>query len=161
KGRAMTYYGRWTYKYEIAAAKGAAGILIIHEWNDKTNSGPAAYPWEVARGMMVVENFDLVAKDNNMSRVNVEGWITEPMTSEIRFITARSTMRRAARDWSKSLARLRPRRNHRAVRFSFWQSPLKRKGSSVQSTTQRIQSTRSPGRSLRSTWTDSTNTGAR
>jgi Zn-dependent M28 family amino/carboxypeptidase len=83
KGRAMTYYGRWTYKYEIAAAKGAAGILIIHEWDDKTNSGPAAYPWEVARGMMVVENFDLVAKDNNMSRVNVEGWITEPKTREI------------------------------------------------------------------------------
>ncbi|HXU35139.1 MAG TPA: M20/M25/M40 family metallo-hydrolase [Blastocatellia bacterium] len=83
KGRAMTYYGRWTYKYEIAAEKGAAGVLIIHEWDDKTNSGPAAYPWAVARGMMVVENFDLVAKDNNMSRVNVEGWITEPKTREI------------------------------------------------------------------------------
>ena len=83
KGKAMTYYGRWTYKYEIAAEKGAAGVLIIHEWDDKTNSGPAAYPWAVARGMMVVENFDLVAKDNNMSRVNIEGWITEPKTREI------------------------------------------------------------------------------
>lgn len=83
KGRAMTYYGRWTYKYEIAAEKGAAGIFVIHQWDNKTNSGPAGYPWEVARGMMTVENFDLVAKDNNMSRVNVEGWITEAKTREI------------------------------------------------------------------------------
>ena len=52
KGRAMTYYGRWTYKYEIAAQKGAAGIFVIHQWDNKTNSGPAGYPWEVARGMM-------------------------------------------------------------------------------------------------------------
>jgi len=80
KGRAMTYYGRWTYKFEIAAAKGAAGVLVVHEWDDKANSGPAGYPWEVARGMMNVENFDLVAKDNNMSRVNIEGWITSDST---------------------------------------------------------------------------------
>ena len=83
KGRAMTYYGRWTYKYEIAAEKGAAGVFVIHSWDSKTNSGPAGYPWEVARGMMTVENFDLVAKDKNMSRANVEGWITEPKTREI------------------------------------------------------------------------------
>jgi Zn-dependent M28 family amino/carboxypeptidase len=83
KGRAMTYYGRWTYKFEIAAEKGAAGVFVIHEWDNKTNSGPAGYPWEVARGMMTVENFDLVAKDNNMSRVNVEGWITQSKTKEI------------------------------------------------------------------------------
>ena len=83
KGRAMTYYGRWTYKYEIAAEKGAAGIFVIHEWDNKTNSGPAGYPWEVARGMMTVENFDLVAKDNNMSRVNIEGWIRDTRTKEI------------------------------------------------------------------------------
>jgi Zn-dependent M28 family amino/carboxypeptidase len=83
KGRAMTYYGRWTYKYEIAAAKGAAGVFVIHQWDNKTNSGPAGYPWEVARGMMTVENFDLVAKDNNMSRANVEGWITDAKTKEI------------------------------------------------------------------------------
>ena len=83
KGRAMTYYGRWTYKYEIAAEKGAAGIFVVHEWDNKTNSGPAGYPWEVARGMMTVENFDLVAKDNNMSRVNVEGWIRDTRTKEI------------------------------------------------------------------------------
>ena len=43
-GRAMTYYGRWTYKYEIAAEKGAAGCLVVHE------TGPAGYPWSVVRG---------------------------------------------------------------------------------------------------------------
>ena len=83
KGRAMTYYGRWTYKYEIAAEKGAAGVFVVHEWDKKTNSGPAGYPWEVARGMMTVENFDLVAKDKNMSRVNIEGWITDTRTKEL------------------------------------------------------------------------------
>ncbi|HEV2321503.1 MAG TPA: peptidase M28, partial [Gammaproteobacteria bacterium] len=43
-GKAMTYYGRWTYKYEEAARQGAAGILIVHE------TGPAGYPWEVVQG---------------------------------------------------------------------------------------------------------------
>ena len=42
-GRAMTYYGRWTYKFEIAAAKGAAGALIVHE------TEPASYGWDVSR----------------------------------------------------------------------------------------------------------------
>jgi Zn-dependent M28 family amino/carboxypeptidase len=76
-GRAMTYYGRWTYKFEIAAQKGAAGIFIIHE------TVPAAYPWAVPRGSFSVENFDLVSKDNNMSRVNVEGWITNERAREL------------------------------------------------------------------------------
>ncbi len=77
KGRAMTYYGRWTYKYEIAAEKGAAGVLVVHE------TGPAGYPWAVPRGSFTVENFDLVSKDNNMSRVNIEGWITDAKTREL------------------------------------------------------------------------------
>jgi Zn-dependent M28 family amino/carboxypeptidase len=76
-GRAMTYYGRWTYKYEIAAQKGAAGIFIVHE------TGPAAYPWAVPRGSFSVENFDLVSQDNNLSRVNVEGWITNERAREL------------------------------------------------------------------------------
>ena len=42
-GKAMTYYGRWTYKYEEAARQGAAGVLIVHD------TGPAGYPWEVVR----------------------------------------------------------------------------------------------------------------
>ena len=43
RGNAMTYYGRWTYKYEEAARQGAAGVLIVHD------TGPAGYPWEVVR----------------------------------------------------------------------------------------------------------------
>lgn len=77
KGRAMTYYGRWTYKYEIAAEKGAAGVLVVHE------TGPAGYPWSVPKGSFTIENFDLVSKDNNMSRVNIEGWITSDRTREL------------------------------------------------------------------------------
>ncbi len=69
-GKAMTYYGRWTYKYEIAAAKGAAGCLVIHE------TGPAGYPWAVVEGSNRGEQFDLLRKDKGMSRVAVEGWMT-------------------------------------------------------------------------------------
>ena len=43
KGRAMTYYGRWTYKFEIASRLGAAAVLLVHE------TGPAGYPWEVPK----------------------------------------------------------------------------------------------------------------
>ncbi len=68
-GRAMTYYGRWTYKYEMGAEKKAAAVLIVHE------TGPAAYPFSVVQGK-VTEQFDLVAPDRNMSRCAVEGWIT-------------------------------------------------------------------------------------
>lgn len=68
-GRAMTYYGRWTYKYEIAAEKGAAGVLLVHE------TEPAGYPFDVVQSK-VAEQFDLVTPDKNMSRVNVEAWIT-------------------------------------------------------------------------------------
>jgi Zn-dependent M28 family amino/carboxypeptidase len=69
-GRAMTYYGRWTYKYEIAAEKRAAGVFIIHE------TGPAGYPFDVVQGSWIGEQFDLVAPDKNMGRAAVQGWIT-------------------------------------------------------------------------------------
>ncbi|MGH9675152.1 MAG: M28 family metallopeptidase [Bryobacteraceae bacterium] len=69
KGRAMTYYGRWTYKYEIATAKGAAAAVIVHE------EGPAGYPWGVVSGSWGRENFDLVRAGRNMGRVPVESWI--------------------------------------------------------------------------------------
>jgi Zn-dependent M28 family amino/carboxypeptidase len=68
-GRAMTYYGRWTYKYEIGAAKGAAGVLIVHE------TGPAGYGFNVVQGK-TGEQFDLVTPDKNMGRAAIEGWIT-------------------------------------------------------------------------------------
>ena len=68
-GAAMTYYGRWTYKYEIAAQKGAAAAFIVHE------TGPAGYGFNVVQGK-TGEQFDLVTPDKNMGRVNIEGWIT-------------------------------------------------------------------------------------
>ncbi len=69
-GRAMTYYGRWTYKFEIAAAKGAAAALIIHE------DGPAGYPWSVVAESNSGEQFDLARADGNRGRAAIEGWVT-------------------------------------------------------------------------------------
>ena len=83
-GTAMTYYGRWTYKYEIGMQKGAAGVLVVHE------TGPAGYPFEVVQAK-TTEQFDLVTPDKNMGRVNVEGWIT--------LDEARALMRMAGRDF--------------------------------------------------------------
>ena len=68
-GNAMTYYGRWTYKYEEAARRGAAGVLIVHE------TGPAGYPFSVVQGFLG-ERFDLVTPDKNMGRANIEGWVS-------------------------------------------------------------------------------------
>jgi len=68
-GRAMTYYGRWTYKFEMAASKGAAGVLLVHE----TES--AGYPFSVVQAK-VFEQFDLVTPDKNMKRAAIEAWIT-------------------------------------------------------------------------------------
>ena len=70
KGKAMTYYGRWTYKYEMAAEKGAAAALIVHE------TGPAGYPWRVVVGSNARENFDLDTPDRYAGRASVEGWVT-------------------------------------------------------------------------------------
>jgi Zn-dependent M28 family amino/carboxypeptidase len=70
KGRAMTYYGRWTYKYEIAAQKAAAAAVIIHE------TGPAAYPYSVVKSSWAKENFELDNPDKNMDAVQVRSWIT-------------------------------------------------------------------------------------
>jgi len=65
-GEAMTYYGRWTYKYEIGGRKGAAGVIIVHE------SGPAGYPWSVVEGFGG-ERFDLIARSAPVPEV--EAWI--------------------------------------------------------------------------------------
>ena len=68
-GKRMTYYGRWTYKFEQGAKHHAAGVLLVHE------TGPAGYPFAVVQGN-AAEKFDLAAPDSNRSRSNVEGWIT-------------------------------------------------------------------------------------
>jgi Zn-dependent M28 family amino/carboxypeptidase len=76
-GRAMTYYGRWTYKFEIAAEKGAAGALLVHE------TGPAGYPFQVVQDGFTGERFDLVTPDKNMSRSPIEAWISLEAATEL------------------------------------------------------------------------------
>ena len=68
-GKAMTYYGRWTYKYERAAALGAAAVFIVHE------TAPAGYPFNVVQGFGG-ERFDLVTPDKNMGRAAIQGWLS-------------------------------------------------------------------------------------
>ncbi|NLH73836.1 MAG: M20/M25/M40 family metallo-hydrolase [Verrucomicrobia bacterium] len=70
KGREMTYYGRWTYKFEMAAQHGAAAALIVHE------TGPAGYPFVVVINSNTGELFELQAPDQNRGVAAVEGWIT-------------------------------------------------------------------------------------
>ena len=69
-GKAMTYYGRWTYKFEEAARQGAAGVLIIHE------TAPASYPWGVVENGWSGEQLNLTFADGNLNRSALEGWIT-------------------------------------------------------------------------------------
>ena len=77
RGPAMTYYGRWTYKYEIASEKGAAAAVIVHE------TGPAGYPWEVVSGSWGRENFDILSPNADPNRVRVEAWITSDKAREL------------------------------------------------------------------------------
>lgn len=76
-GKAMTYYGRWTYKYEEAARRGAAGCLIVHE------TEPAAYGWEVVRNSWGGEQFDFARADGGASRCAFEGWITREVAVDL------------------------------------------------------------------------------
>ena len=69
-GKRMTYYGRWTYKFEEAARKGAAAALIIHD------AAGASYGWDVVRNSWSGPQYDLPAKDDPAPRVPAQGWIT-------------------------------------------------------------------------------------
>ena len=77
KGNAMTYYGRWSYKYEIASEKGAAAAIIVHE------TGPAGYPFAVVSGSWGRENFDIRNPGGPGNRIKAESWITEPKAREL------------------------------------------------------------------------------
>ena len=68
-GKAMTYYGRWTYKFEEGARRGAAAVFIVHQ------TVPAGYDFRVVQGNLG-EKFDIVTPDKNMSRATIEGWIS-------------------------------------------------------------------------------------
>ena len=76
-GKAMTYYGRWTYKFEMAARLGAAAALIVHE------TKPAAYPFEVVRNSWGRENFAIQTKGANPDFPAVPGWLQLDKAREI------------------------------------------------------------------------------
>jgi len=76
-GPAMTYYGRWTYKYEEAARQGAAGALIVHE------TEPAGYPWSVVRGGWSGEQFALPPDPAGPSPVPFVGWVSRDAASAL------------------------------------------------------------------------------
>ncbi|WP_414995218.1 M28 family metallopeptidase [Asticcacaulis sp.] len=69
-GKAMTYYGRWTYKYEEAARRGAAGVLIIHD------TDAAAYGWDTVRNSNNGSKFDIVRPDPSKVSPKLESWIS-------------------------------------------------------------------------------------
>ena len=69
KGESMTYYGRWTYKYEEAGRQGAAAAIVIHE------TAPASYGWGVVSGSWTGAQYDLIRPDGGASRTHIEGWV--------------------------------------------------------------------------------------
>jgi hypothetical protein len=83
-GKAMTYYGRWTYKYEQAAAMGAAGAILVHNTDD------AGYPWAVVENSWSGEQFDVVRADKGSTRCAFESWITEDAARDLFSFAGRS-----------------------------------------------------------------------
>jgi Zn-dependent M28 family amino/carboxypeptidase len=77
KGDTMTYYGRWTYKYEEAARRGAAGVIIVHQ------TEPASYGWSVVNNSFTGAKLYLQQNDKHLSRCKVEGWITEAAAKKL------------------------------------------------------------------------------
>ncbi len=76
-GNAMTYYGRWTYKYEEAARQGATAAIVIHD------TAPAAYGWNVVEGSWSGPQVDLQRDDNGASRIAAEAWISNEYAREL------------------------------------------------------------------------------
>ncbi len=99
-GRAMTYYGRWTYKFEEAGRQGAAGAIIVHE------TAPAAYPWAVIQSSTGSARWDVRRADGGANRAGFEGWMNNDVAME--------TFRRANLDFNQLKARAQ-QRGFRAV----------------------------------------------
>ncbi|MCW8926911.1 MAG: hypothetical protein OQJ84_11655, partial [Xanthomonadales bacterium] len=76
-GNAMTYYGRWSYKFEEAARQGASSALIIHQ------TAPAAYGWNVVRSSWEGPQFHLATENNNMDQLKVQGWLQYKVADEL------------------------------------------------------------------------------
>lgn len=77
KGQSMTYYGRWTYKFEEAGRQGAAAAIIIHQ------TAPASYGWDVVQGSWTGAQYDLVRPDGGASRTTLEGWVHEDAAKDL------------------------------------------------------------------------------
>lgn len=99
-GKAMTYYGRWTYKYEEAARQGLAGLLIVHE------TEPASYGWATVKNSFTGTAFDIVRENPAEVHPLVEGWIQRDAAVEL--------LRAAGQDF-ESLKRLAQTRDFRPV----------------------------------------------
>ena len=76
-GKAMTYYGRWTYKFEEAARKGALGLLIVHE------TAPASYGWPTVKNSNTNTQFDIVRDKPAASHTKVEAWIQRDFAADL------------------------------------------------------------------------------
>ena len=90
-GKAMTYYGRWTYKYEEAARQGAAGALIVHD------PSPAAYGWNVVQSSWTGPQYNMDAPGGHMDQSKVIGWLTNEAARRVR----------ASRSWPPAARRRR------------------------------------------------------
>ena len=91
-GKAMTYYGRWTYKYEEAARRGAAGVMIVHE------TEPASYGWNTVKNSNTNTMFDIVRKDPAAAHPAMESWIQRDLAvrlfgGEAQFLAAKAAAR--------------------------------------------------------------------
>ncbi|HEX8938323.1 MAG TPA: M28 family metallopeptidase [Sphingomicrobium sp.] len=76
-GRAMTYYGRWTYKYEEAARRGAAGVMIVHE------TAPASYGWATVKNSNTNAQFDIVRQNPAAVHTPFETWIQRDVAVQL------------------------------------------------------------------------------
>ncbi|QNH19590.1 aminopeptidase [Xanthomonas sp. GW] len=94
EGKRMTYYGRWTYKFEEAARKGAAAALIVHD------TPGASYGWDVVKNSWSGAQYDLPAKDDPEPRIPAQGWITAQAAKQL-FADAGLDLDQAYKDASK------------------------------------------------------------
>jgi Zn-dependent M28 family amino/carboxypeptidase len=89
-GKAMTYYGRWTYKYEEAARQGAAAALIIHD------TAPAAYGWNVVNSSWTGPQFMAQSKNGGADQTKANGWVQKEVAEKL--------MNAGGQDLSKAMA---------------------------------------------------------
>ena len=76
-GKAMTYYGRWTYKFEEAARRGAIGFLVIHE------TAPASYGWATVKNSNTDEIFDVIRPNPSKAHAPLEGWVQREAAADL------------------------------------------------------------------------------